>query len=254
MLATLYVTVRKRRLTHVFFDQGVWMHQSRDGSVTDRHVNHRISLVEYERPMTDYWFSVYTPKQGDTIIDIGAGKGEETYSFSKRVGDRGKVIAIEAHPQTFRCLEKLCAYNVLSNVTVLHAAICEKEAEVVITDPESEQFSTIVDARDGFRVQGLPLDVLVQRFGLGRIDFLKMNIEGAERMAIAGMTECIKNIRVACISCHDFLADSRQNEAFRTKAIVEKFLKDNGFTIRSRDHDLRPYIRDQINAVNERLD
>lgn len=251
-LASAYVSMRKRKPTRVFFEDGVWVHRSKEGSVIDRHVNHRASLAEYERVVDDYWFSFYTPKLGDTILDIGACKGEEAYTFSKRVGASGRVISVEAHPQTFRCLKKLCQYNALRNVTAVQVAICEKEVVVFIDNPKNEQISTIVGIQCGFRVQGIPLDDLVKQLGLKQIAYLKMNIEGAEGLALAGMQECIRNIRVVCICCHDFLADTRGNEAFRTKALVKQFLQESGFRILSRDSDPRPYIRDQVNAVNER--
>ncbi len=253
LLGTLYVCIRTRKFARVFVEDGVWIHQYRDGAVTDRHINYRLSLDQYTRDTSEYWFFAYHPRQGDTIIDIGAGKGEETHSFSQAVGPRGTVISIEAHPETFRCVVKLCQYNNLSNVHPLCAAICQREADVTIDNPHSDIMSSIGNAQQGFRVHGYTLDQVVEMFGIGTIDFVKMNIEGAEKLAIQGMTECMKNIRFICISCHDFLADQRHNEVFRTKALVEGFLKENGFIIRSRDGDRRPYIRDQVNAMNERF-
>ena len=43
------------------------------------------------------------------ILDIGAGVGEDTLAFSKDVGPGGRVLSVEAHPGTFRMLEKTCA-------------------------------------------------------------------------------------------------------------------------------------------------
>jgi len=229
------------------------VHRSKEGSVTDRHVNHRLSLAGYERVMNDYWFSVYEPKPADIVVDIGAGKGEETYAFSKRVGPGGRVISVEAHPQTFRCLVKLIEHNGLTNVVPVHAAICEKQHDVFINNPEWDQQGSIVAAASGLRIPGLTLDALVKNLAVARIDFLKMNIEGAEALAIQGMSQSIQNTKAVCISCHDFLGDSCSNEQMRTKAKVAAFLEQNGFRIFSRDNDPRPYIRDQLNAFNERL-
>ena len=52
-------------------------------------------------------------------MDVGAGVGEETLTFSRAVGARGEVICIEAHPRTHQCLEMLIRYNRLENVTAL---------------------------------------------------------------------------------------------------------------------------------------
>src|SRR5215472_17240135 len=49
----------------------------------------------------DYWFHVYKPHAGDTIVDIGAGRGEDVFAFSRAVGPEGRVFAIEPHPVSF---------------------------------------------------------------------------------------------------------------------------------------------------------
>ncbi len=96
------------------------------------------------------------------------------------------------------------------------------------------------------------IDAICQRLGLDRIDFLKMNIEGAERLAIQGMTETLQQTSVLCISCHDFLADAAGDEGFRTKATVLEFLEQRGFRVVERSGaGLLPYVRDQVWAFRE---
>ena len=57
---------------------------------------------------TDYWLQHYGPQEGDVIVDVGAGRGEDTTAFSRAVGKTGRVIAIEADPLSFAILEKFC--------------------------------------------------------------------------------------------------------------------------------------------------
>ena len=54
----------------------------------------------------DRWFLAYTPGEGDVVVDLGAGFGDEALIFSNLVGPSGRVIAVEAHPKTFACLEE----------------------------------------------------------------------------------------------------------------------------------------------------
>ena len=56
------------------------------------------------RDADDYWFHVYKPQPGDVIVDIGAGRGEDVFAFSRAVGPSGHVFAIEPHPVSFRTL------------------------------------------------------------------------------------------------------------------------------------------------------
>ena len=53
----------------------------------------------------------YKPRNGDVVMDIGAGVGEEVLMFSREVGELGKVICVQGHPRTYSCLEKLIKYN-----------------------------------------------------------------------------------------------------------------------------------------------
>ena len=46
---------------------------------------------KYFRDVQDYWFHAYKPESGDIIVDIGAGRGEDVFVFSKAVGPSGRV-------------------------------------------------------------------------------------------------------------------------------------------------------------------
>src|ERR1019366_6863301 len=59
----------------------------------------------------DYWFYLYKPRAGDAIVDIGAGRGEDVFAFSRAVGPAVRVWAIEPHPVSFGALGRLCELN-----------------------------------------------------------------------------------------------------------------------------------------------
>jgi hypothetical protein len=99
-------------------------------------------------------------------------------------------------------------------------------------------------------VKSTSLDELVDDLALERIDFIKMNIEGAEKLAIQGMDRTLRKTRTVCISCHDFKADQDGDEALRTKTAVREFLVEKGFRVTTRDDDARPWVRDQLIAIN----
>jgi FkbM family methyltransferase len=55
--------------------------------------------------------------------------------MARHVGNNGQVICVEAHPRTFRCLQKLVEYKRLENVVTIHCAVSEPDcAETVIQD------------------------------------------------------------------------------------------------------------------------
>jgi FkbM family methyltransferase len=244
----------------VCFKNGMWVHRENgfvfvDGPILDYHPSvfpvWTNELKRREADAADYWYYVYRPRPGDLIIDAGAGKGEDTIAFSRAVGPTGRVIAIEAHPNTFHCLRLFCELNHLRNVSPMHLALADQAGPVAIESGQAWQANRIcpVGTNSGIRVPGLTLDELVERENLKHIDFLKMNIEGAESMAIRGMLKTFQITGTLCISCHDFRANQGEGEFFRTKARVQEALGCTGFRTISRAADPRPYMADQVHAV-----
>jgi len=85
------------------------------------------------------------------------------------------------------------------------------------------------------------------------VDLLKMNIEGAERLAIEGLAGVIEKTRYVCICCHDFLAAQGASEEMRTKSTIVEFLRSKGFETFARELDSRPDVRDCVYGSNTAL-
>ena len=201
--------------------------------------------AKYLRDAGDYWFQVYKPRAGDVIVDIGAGRGEDVFAFSPAVGPAGRVFAVEPHPVSFRILQKFCALNGLSNVTTLNYACVDRPASLQIeTLPvwESNYVRSGEPTPASHPVEGVTFDSLCAGHGIDRIDFLKMNIEGAERRALPGCREALERAGSVCVAAHDFRAARGEGEAFRTLAFVREFLADAGFDLVTRDDDPRYYV------------
>jgi FkbM family methyltransferase len=209
----------------------------------------RAQTEQYSSQTRDYWFTFYEPQEGDTIIDVGAGQGEDTLTFSRAVGKTGHVIAIEACPLSFKALEVFCRRNRLRNVTPIHMALMDKPGSVHITQAHIWTENTVLNDGNDHPTVIVPagtLDGLCDQLGTGEISFIKMNIEGAERFALPGAAETMPRIHHVCVASHDFRADWGHGEQFRTRAFVERFLVGHGFTVASRTDDPREYVRDHI--------
>jgi FkbM family methyltransferase len=209
-------------------------------------------LAKYLRDAEDYWFYADKPHAGDVIVDIGAGRGEDVYAFSRGVGPAGHVWAIEAHPESFDHLTAFCEEQHLNNVTCLNLAVLDRPGLFQVeTLPvwESNYVREGEATATSHPMEGITFDALCRRHSIGRIDFLKMNIEGAERHALPGMKEAIRRTGCVCIAAHDFRADRGEGEEFRTRAFVERFLLDAGFTLTARDSDPRYYVPYHIHGV-----
>lgn len=204
-----------------------------------------------------FWYRLYSPKAGDVIVDVGAGRGEDTLPFSQAVGATGKVIAIEAQPSSFDRLCRLCELNRLDNVAPLQLAVSDSPGVLFAErSPAGWQWDVVVEIPDPSgdyeQVTSVTLDNVCSELALGRIDFLKMNIEGAERQALAGATSLASKTRFMCICCHDFRADNGEGDSFRTRQFVENWLTTNGFTIYRLPHEY-VWERDHVHAVNRAI-
>jgi FkbM family methyltransferase len=187
----------------------------------------------------------YTPSPGDVILDIGAGTGTEAVRLARAIGPTGRIVAVEAHPRTAAILADAGPANGLTTVTVLAAAVADEVGTVQINDEVDDPGTNTLFADGSIEVEATTVDALVDLLGLDHVDFLKMNIEGAERLAILGMTESIHRIDRLAISCHDFLG----TEWGATSTLVRAWLEEQGFTIRTRPDDPRPWARHYLYAT-----
>ena len=207
-------------------------------------------IPAYLRNAQDYWFRQYQPRPGDVVLDVGAGRGEDVLAFSREIGANGRLLAIEAHPVSYRILERFCRLNQLSNTTPVHIALMDRPGTVLIDDQDIWEANTVSSgsAAFGAPVGATTIDQLCKEHGIERIDFLKMNIEGAEVFALQGMSEMIGKVGSICVCCHDFRADRGHGEHYRTRDFVRDFLTKNGFEVSDRAGDSRDFVRDHLHG------
>jgi FkbM family methyltransferase len=201
------------------------------------------SWKEIQSAVNDFWCHDYQPQLGDTIVDIGAGIGDDAVAFSRLVGKNGRVIAIEAHPHTYRCLVKTIKANRLDNVIAVNAAVADREGYITISDGENYLSNNIHAGMGTVKVQARTLANILKQTDSSRVDLIKMNIEGAETAALEGMTEILRTLPHVVVSCHDFKADRGESTEFRTYESVYQLLNSSGFQLLGREEDPRPEVR-----------
>ena len=150
----------------------------------------------------------FTPKQGDIVVDIGAHMGRYTIISSKRVGTNGKVIALEAHPGNFEMLNRNIKLNQLTNVIPLNYAVYSKETKIKLYLPDEESGYTMHHSimsdylftkykdktEDKFvEVNANTLDFLLQLKGITDVNWVKIDVEGAEFEVLKGANNLLSN-------------------------------------------------------------
>ena len=260
---TIAARIATQQDVGLFFDE-IWIRR-----VADRYYGDKSSFDYYAEEFkswnyihdlwandpVDCWLHHYQPTPGDTIVDIGAGFGNDAIVFSRAVGPTGTVVAIEAHPASFRKLKKTCKWNQLSNVVAVEIAVSERNGVVAITGEDDNAANSIGGGEEGayrYEVAARRFDDIASELGLEEIALLKMNIEGAEREALLGMPNALQRTSRVAIACHDFRAQAGQSDFFRTKDFVRQLLTHAGFALQFREGDARPYVADTVYGVRIR--
>ncbi|MGD9616074.1 MAG: FkbM family methyltransferase [Alphaproteobacteria bacterium] len=143
-------------------------------------------------------------RAGMAAIDVGANFGYYTVLLGALVGESGRVLAIEPAPETAAMLRRSVALNGFEHIaTVIETAAGAGDApESLLFVPEREpKNAQLVASPDGLdripgtlhRVAQSSVDTLAadQR----RIDFIKIDAEGAEEAVIAGMLATLRRDR-----------------------------------------------------------
>jgi FkbM family methyltransferase len=122
---------------------------------------------------------------GGTAIDVGANMGVYTLMLARLVGPNGRVVAYE--PDANELLVNAATWP---QVIVRKFAVSNEEAQVLFRRERSTALSRIVSleelsAKDS-PVVSVTLDNEVSRLRLDRVDFLKIDVEGAEERALNG--------------------------------------------------------------------
>jgi FkbM family methyltransferase len=142
-------------------------------------------------------------KPGMTFIDAGANMGLYSIFAARRVGPRGKVLALEPSAREFEILQKNVKLNSLTNVLTIRKAIFDRASQVELSvAPLGKSghntlgafgYDTPLDHSE--RVQSERLDDLIHGEGLTRVDVIKMDIEGAETAALRGAEETLRQFK-----------------------------------------------------------
>lgn len=212
-------------------DRKCWEHyENGQFVIADFQPNWNFTRVHLSNQVQKISYQYYQPHTGDIIVDVGAGIGTETVIYSEDVRD-GKVFAIEAHPETFDMLKLQHERGMCQNVEIMNLAIGDRGGRIKIDTNSNHAINSIFGDNNGPTIMMTTLDELIQSRNLEKVSLLKINIEGAEKLAIIGLSNSVHLVENMLISCHDVLYYRGYGEHYRTKSVILDFLKKNNFEI-----------------------
>ena len=166
-------------------------------------------------------------RPGDCILDVGANVGYFSVAGSRLVGNKGEVHAFEASP-LLKSRLGIVQNNPNRNITVYNLAVTDGEGEltfncVISGHSGKSSIRDVVDAATKpFSVRTISLDSLLPN--LSRVRLIKLDIEGAEMMALKGATRLIRRDRpLLIIEVSDRFLQSLGSSAAELLAFLRAF-------------------------------
>lgn len=184
-----------------------------------------VVMAQYGFPVTDENFFTedfyeldtrVNVRQGDIVFDCGANVG---YFTAEALLHGAKVYSFEPMPHLIEpYLKTMARFN--GDMKIADVALADKDGESVFeVDVFNSQFAADIDSipRKRIRRQKEPvsakittIDNFVARNNVERVDFIKADIEGAERLMLAGAQETLRRFAPRLSICTYHLPDDPQ--------------------------------------------
>ncbi|MES2995135.1 MAG: FkbM family methyltransferase [Patescibacteria group bacterium] len=138
-------------------------------------------------------------QEGDTVLDIGANIGLYTLIAAKQAGAAGHVFAFEPERENFSILSENIQANDLTTAEAVQCAVSDASGTgaLFISEDNKGNHSLIDDSGSGTTqpVETIRMDDWLEERGVTNVGVIKIDIQGAEPRAFAGMERTLRESR-----------------------------------------------------------
>ncbi len=138
--------------------------------------------------------------RGSTIIDVGANVGFFTLLAAKLAGKKGTVLSFEPDPTSFSLLARSIERNNFRNVRLYQESVSNVDGQKLLHLSVTQNRGLHSMATDfggqSILVPSARLDTVAKTLGIGPIDLLKIDVEGAEPEVLEGAESLIYESKV----------------------------------------------------------
>lgn len=156
-------------------------------------------LSAYKEIFVDRIYCFRSSDAFPTILDLGANVGVSVMFF-KSLYPKCKIIAVEADPKIFGYLQENISTNNFSDVTLINKAAWFKE-EILNFSCDNADGGSICNGGNGSTIEIPTIDV-AEIMSVSKIDYLKMDIEGAEDVVLPACIPYLNSVRHIFIEYH----------------------------------------------------
>lgn len=170
---------------------------------------------------------------GRTMFDVGANAGFYTLAAARIVGPSGRVVAFEPNPAVRTRLQKTISENQLKHVRVEAVALSDRNETAELRGAAEEDHNataTLTGTPDMpivATVRCQSLDDFCRQTGIDRIDYLKIDVDGAEQRVLAGARQLIESGRIGALQIE--FCDYWLRHQGTTPVNFDAHLRDLGF-------------------------
>jgi FkbM family methyltransferase len=173
-------------------------------------------------PDEDY-FRVLRPERGETVLDVGACIGFSAIMAARMVGREGLVVAVEPDPDNLRWLR--LNLERFPNCVVVPKGVADRGGRRFLHRHPDPWGHTILGSFGGgsVKIEVTTIDRICEGLGLKRVDFMMMDVEGAELMALRGARRTLKRTQKVVVGAYHRVGGKP------TWPRVKRFLEKMGF-------------------------
>lgn len=140
-----------------------------------------------------------TVEKGDVVFDLGACWGDTALYFAHKTGNLGKVYSFEFIPGNINLFNLNTGMNphLKDQIELIEHPISDKSGDIIYymeNGPGSYVKFEPFEGQTG-SCKTLTIDDFVNNYNISKVDFIKMDIEGAEPFALLGAIETIKRFK-----------------------------------------------------------
>lgn len=184
------------------------------------------------RRLIDQFEHGYRVQRSDLIIDAGAFNGILMSVFALQAGPSGRVLAFEPDAvNRQRALRNWELNGRPAHVHIIPMGLWNCETEIEFCERGALGSSAFWEGPGGkmVRIRTTTLDKVVAENKLERVDFVKMNIEGAEIKALEGAEDTIRQFHPHFAISSDHFVNGDVTMGVRTCGPVEEILRAHGY-------------------------
>lgn len=212
-------------------------------------------LLEYgAHTRCELAFLSYFVDEGDTVVDLGAHIGTFTVPLAQRVGQRGRVVAVEADPRNYDLLVANVERAGLSERVRTVNAVVGSPAETydLVRNPANTGMTQpiLTSSKDRATMRGIDMAEVV--IGEARVDVVKIVVQGMELDVLRSAEQLLRSKPILYVQVHD---ETLRQQGASSKQLGN-FLRERGFRFfvnvgeRNAAHDR--FVIEEIDSLADR--